>query len=129
MKTTQTLLIIALSVSLSAKGNAATRTEAVATGAAMGMVGGAASGAMIAQRMRGEAAIEASIVAAILGGLAAYLIHREVEKKSARVRRETLLNLKGYGMGPRDLEIKEDVTWPWGGKKRKQSKSSEEVSL
>ena len=75
----------------------ATIKKTVATGMAIGATGGAASGALIAQRMRGEAAIEMGIIGMIVGGLSGYFVHKGIEREGKRVRRQTLLNLTPHG--------------------------------
>ena len=74
--------------------------KTVTMGMAMGATGGAASGALIAQRMRGEAAIEMGIIGMIFGGLSGYFIHKGIGQEAERVRRQTLLNLATYGTAP-----------------------------
>jgi len=88
---------ILLTLTLAAATGCATMKRTVALGVGIGMAGGAASGALIAQRMRGEEAMEMGIVAAILGGLSAYFIHQEIDQRGEKVRWETLSNLESYG--------------------------------
>ena len=93
MKITSTLLTLALATAT----GCATVKKSMSLGMGIGMTGGAASGAMIAQRMKGRAAMEMGIITAILGGLSGYFIHQGMTKQREQVRRETLLNLESYG--------------------------------
>ena len=92
MKTT----LILFTLLLVAVVGCSSMTKSISLGMGIGMAGGAASGALIAQR-KGKAAIEMGIIAAILGGLSGHFIHRGIEREGERVRRETLLNLESYG--------------------------------
>lgn len=61
----------------------------------LGIGSGAAAGGALAHNGSGDAGTGAAVGAAI-GGLAAYLIHKGVEKREEKVRRETLLNLEKF---------------------------------
>lgn len=61
----------------------------------VGIGSGAAAGAALAHNGKGDAGTGAAVGAAI-GGLSAYLIHKGIEKREEKIRRETLLNLEKF---------------------------------
>ena len=61
----------------------------------LGIGAGAAAGSVVSNQNHGDAGTGAAIGAAI-GGLSAYLIHKGIEKREVKIRRETLLNLEKF---------------------------------
>ncbi len=61
----------------------------------LGIGSGAAAGAVVSNRGQGDQGTGAAI-GAVVGGLSAYLIHKGVEKREEKIRRETLLNLDKF---------------------------------
>lgn len=61
----------------------------------VGIGSGAVAGAAIAHNGQGDSGTGAAVGAAI-GGLSAYLIHKGIEKREEKIRRETLLNLEKF---------------------------------
>ena len=83
--------------------------KSISDGAISELSLGAASGAFIASRKKGEVALTTGAI----GALSSYFIHREFEKESEKVRRKALLNLEQYGFrGDFNGESKPVVTPP-----------------
>jgi hypothetical protein len=61
----------------------------------LGIGAGAAAGSAVSNQNNGDKGTGAAIGAA-LGGLSAYLIHKGIEKREEKIRRETLLNLEKF---------------------------------
>ena len=61
----------------------------------LGIGTGSATGAVITQNGLGDVGTGAAI-GAVIGGLSAYFIHKNVEKREEKTRRETLLNLEKF---------------------------------
>lgn len=61
----------------------------------LGVGSGAAAGSAIANQNNGDKGTGAA-VGAVIGGLSAYLIHKGIEKREEKIRRDTLLNLEKF---------------------------------
>lgn len=61
----------------------------------LGIGSGAAAGFAVSQPGPGDPGTGAAI-GAVVGGLSAYLIHKNVERRDEKIRRETLLNLDKF---------------------------------
>lgn len=61
----------------------------------LGIGSGAAAGFAVSQPGQGDPGTGAAI-GAVVGGLSAYLIHKNVERRDEKIRRETLLNLDKF---------------------------------
>lgn len=72
-----------------------TLRESLILGAGAGAVVGGIAGSQISGD-RSENAIKGAVIGGVAAGLASYLIHEALEKRDARVRRETLMNLEHY---------------------------------
>jgi len=68
----------------------------------LGIGSGAGVGALSASTMatsdHKKMTSKGAIVGAVLGGVTAYVLHRIMDKKESRVRRETLFNLESHGI-------------------------------
>jgi hypothetical protein len=88
------LFSICLSATLTLCG-CSTMTESLL----LGLGTGAVSGAVVSNQSGGansEKVGTGAAIGAAVGGLSAYLIHKSIEKRDERLRRETLLNLEKY---------------------------------
>ena len=61
----------------------------------LGIGSGAAAGSAISNQNNGDKGAGAA-VGAVIGGLSAYLIHKGIEKREEKIRRDTLLNLEKF---------------------------------
>jgi hypothetical protein len=61
----------------------------------LGASSGAATGAIISNQTQGNSSTGAA-VGALIGGISAYFIHKGIEKRDEKVRRQTLLNLEKF---------------------------------
>lgn len=64
------------------------------TGAAAGAIGAS----MLANNNKGQAALQGALVGGAIGGLASYFIHKGIDKRDERIRRETLFNLEKFNV-------------------------------
>ena len=83
----------------------ATSRKNLVTGAVLGGASGALSGALIAQRRKGEAALTMGLIFAFVGATGGFFADRAIKKESERVRRQTLFNIEQYGMGTGDPAV------------------------
>ena len=61
------------------------------------VVGGLAASSMATSDHQ-KRTTNGAVAGAVLGGLTAYIIHRVIDRKESRVRRETLFNLESHGI-------------------------------
>lgn len=66
----------------------------VGTGALLGGVTGAAT----AKSGHQKATLNGAAIGALVGGIGGYILHKVIEKKESRVRKETLFNLESHGI-------------------------------
>ncbi len=75
-----------------------TMEHSVMLGAGSGLAAGTAGGLMFGGKHRTEATLICAGVGGVIGGLASYVIHGELEKRDDRIRRNTLFNLEYHGI-------------------------------
>lgn len=73
-------------------------TKSTLLGIGAGITIGGASGALIAKHDSGQAALTSALFMGIIGGVAGYFGHQELEGRDAEVRKEALFNLEKYGV-------------------------------
>lgn len=92
MKIKKSWLFIA---SLSSLSQILTSCASMSDSLILGIGSGAAAGAIVSHQGQGDQGTGTAI-GAVVGGLSAYLIHKGVEKREEKIRRETLLNLDKF---------------------------------
>ncbi|MCB9092884.1 MAG: hypothetical protein H6621_00120 [Halobacteriovoraceae bacterium] len=84
----------------------ATMRDSVLTGMGTGAALGAANGAALSSDNRNKGALTGALVGVAVGGIASYFIHNGLEKRDARIRRDTLFNLEKFNVsGPQGMSI------------------------
>jgi len=73
-------------------------TKSTFLGVGTGLAVGGATGAMTDKHNRGQAALTSALIMGVIGGVAGYFGHQELESRDADVRKETLFNLEKYGV-------------------------------
>ena len=74
-----------------------TTKDSITLGVISGSVAGAAGGKTFSHTERDKKAKIAAASGAVIGGILSYVIHNALEKRDAKVRRETLFNLENFG--------------------------------
>lgn len=87
----------------------ASMKKSIALGAGSGAATGAASGALIGREDKGKAALTGALFGGLLGGVASFFIHKGVEDRDEKVRKQTLFNLDQYGVSGAPAKIHGDV--------------------
>jgi hypothetical protein len=75
-----------------------TITKSTFLGIGTGATVGAASGALIAKHNSAQAVLTSAIFIGVVGGIAGYFGHQELEKRDYDVRHDALFNLEKYGV-------------------------------
>ncbi len=75
-----------------------TTKDSITLGVITGSVAGAVGGKTLSHTQRDKKAKVAAASGAILGGIVSYFIHKGLEKRDAKVRKETLFNLENFGV-------------------------------
>ena len=73
-----------------------TMRESLVLGASSGAVVGAVSGASLSYYNKGAGAIEGALVGAAFGGILSFFIHKGLEDRDRRVKKETLFELEKF---------------------------------
>lgn len=73
-----------------------TMRESLVVGAGSGAATGAIGAASIADKNKGQAAVQGALIGGLIGGVASYFLHKGLDKRDQRVRRETLFNLEKF---------------------------------
>lgn len=73
-------------------------TKSTLLGIGTGLAVGGSSGALSDKHNRGQAAVTSALIVGIIGGVAGYFAHQELESRDVDVRKETLFNLEKYGV-------------------------------
>ena len=73
-----------------------TMNKSLLTGMGAGAVSGAVVGSNMTKNDRRKGAATGALVGIVLGGITSYFIHKEVEKREQKARRETLFNLDKF---------------------------------
>ena len=107
MKQKVTVMCLVMSATLAA--SCATMHKSLLTGVSVGVSTGVVSGSAIS---RGEGVIKGAIVGAAIGAASSYLIHKALQKRDSKTRRQTLLNLDKFsvsaptrGQGVQDFRL------------------------
>lgn len=74
----------------------ATITKSTLLGIGTGATIGGASGALIAKHNPGQAVLTSALFMGVVGGIAGYFGHQELEKRDAESRHDALFNLEKY---------------------------------
>jgi len=89
--------MIALATALLTVSSCGTMRDSLILGAGSGVATGAAVGALSSSENRGGGALLGGVVGAAAGTIAAYFVHKSVEERDAKVRKDTLFNLEKFG--------------------------------
>lgn len=76
----------------------ASMKESIVTGVGVGATSGAIIGSLSNKGNRNQGALSGALIGAAIGGLSSYIIHGSLEKRDARTRKKTLLNLDKYSV-------------------------------
>lgn len=76
----------------------ATMKESLVTGVGAGAATGLVAGSMTNKDNQSKGAATGALVGAAIGGISSYLIHGTLEKRDAKTRKHTLLNLDRYSV-------------------------------
>lgn len=75
-----------------------TMRESLIVGAGTGAATGAIGASSLADHNKGQAAIQGALIGGAIGGIASYFLHKGMDKRDDRVRRETLFNLEKFNV-------------------------------
>ena len=75
-----------------------TITKSTLLGIGTGATVGGASGALIAKHNSSQAVLTSALFMGVVGGIAGYFGHQELERRDAEVRHDALFNLEKYGV-------------------------------
>ena len=75
-----------------------TMRESLIVGAGTGAATGAIGASSFADRNKGQAALQGALIGGAIGGIASYFLHKGMDKRDDRVRRETLFNLEKFNV-------------------------------
>lgn len=89
-----TFLVLSVAVT-----GCSTLRDSIITGVGSGAAIGAAGGAMAGRdEKKGQAALTGALVGAAIGGLSSYFIHKGIEKRDQKIRRDTIFGLDKHGV-------------------------------
>lgn len=75
-----------------------TMRESLIVGAGTGAATGAIGASSFADRNKGQAALQGALIGGAIGSIASYFLHKGIDKRDDRVRRETLFNLEKFNV-------------------------------
>lgn len=75
-----------------------TMRESLIVGAGTGAATGAIGASSFADRNKGQAALQGALIGGAIGGIASYFLHKGMDKRDDRVRRDTLFNLEKFNV-------------------------------
>lgn len=75
-----------------------TMRESLVLGAGTGVATGAVTGAIMSSEHRGQGALIGALVGGAIGSISSYFIHKGVESRDEKVRRDTLFNLEKFNV-------------------------------
>lgn len=75
-----------------------TMRESLIVGAGTGAATGAIGASSLADRNKGQAALQGALIGGAIGGIASYFLHKGMDKRDDQVRRETLFNLEKFNV-------------------------------
>lgn len=90
--------VIALFVTMVMVGGCATMRDSLIVGVGSGLASGAAVGSAALPDNRESGAITGALVGAAIGGIAAYSIHKGLENRDSKTRKDTLFGLEKFGV-------------------------------
>ena len=76
----------------------ASMKESLVTGVGVGAATGLVAGSQANKDNRNKGALTGALVGAVIGGISSYLIHGSLEKRDAKTRKQTLLNLDRHSV-------------------------------
>ena len=76
----------------------ASMKESLITGVGVGAATGAVGGSMSNKNNKGQGALTGALIGAAIGGIGSYIIHGSLQKRDAKTRKQTLLNLDKYSV-------------------------------
>ncbi len=76
----------------------ASMKESLVTGVGVGAGTGAIVGSQSNKADRGKGAATGALIGALVGGVSSYIIHGSLQKRDAKTRKNTLLNLDKYSV-------------------------------
>jgi hypothetical protein len=88
-------ILIAFIVSLA---GCSTMKESLIVGTGTGATAGAIGAFTMASRNKGQAAFQGALIGGAVGGIASYFLHKELEQRDDRTRRDTLFNLEKFNV-------------------------------
>lgn len=93
----KTRLLISVTTILLISG-CSTLKQSILLGIGSGAAVGGASGAMMSQPYGGKHALQGTLIGAVVGGIAGFLVHRGLEARDDSTRKETLFNLNKFNV-------------------------------
>lgn len=75
-----------------------TMRESLIIGAGTGAATGAIGASSLADNNKGQAALQGALIGGAIGGIASYFLHKGMDKRDDRIRRDTLFNLEKFNV-------------------------------